>query len=184
MDTRTLCLGVLAGGEASGYEIKKALQEEFGLLMEVSHSSIYPALNELLHEGMVSCLEVRQEGKPDKKIYRLTDAGERALAEGLARSPARHKLRSEFLSVLMFAEFLPADRLRKILDERQDEFRHQLGLAAPYLGDTSEDASIGVRFVSGLGDAVLRAVIDYIDTNRGWLEAAAGSKLPSKGESR
>lgn len=184
MDTRTLCLGVLADGEASGYEIKKSLQEEFGLLMDVSHSSIYPALNDLLQEGLVSCLEVRQEGKPDKKIYRLTDAGERALAEGLARSPARHKLRSEFLSVLIFVEYLPPERLRQILDERHEEFRQQLGLAAPYLDDRSEEVSVGVRFVSGLGSAVLRAVIDYIDTNRGWLERAAGSKLPAEEETR
>jgi PadR family transcriptional regulator AphA len=184
MDIRTLCLGVLTAGESSGYEIKKALQEEFGLFMEVSHSSIYPALGELLQEGLVSCTEVRQEGKPDKKVYRLTEPGRQAFIEGLVRSPARHRLRSEFLTVLVFSQFLPPQRLRQILDERTEEFRQHRRQAMECLHDPSAALPAGARFAAGLGDVALKAIIDYIETNRGWLEEAAGTELQSHEETR
>ncbi|MCZ6511637.1 MAG: PadR family transcriptional regulator, partial [Alphaproteobacteria bacterium] len=49
MDTKTLCLGVLTHGDASGYEIKKALEDgPFGHIQEIGFGSIYPALAKLL----------------------------------------------------------------------------------------------------------------------------------------
>ena len=42
MDVRTLCLGVLSMGSASGYEIKKRLENGFGHFYDASFGSIYP----------------------------------------------------------------------------------------------------------------------------------------------
>jgi len=44
MDTKTLCLGVLTLGDASGYDVRKQLTETFSHFMEISPSGIYPAL--------------------------------------------------------------------------------------------------------------------------------------------
>ena len=45
MNVRTLCLGVLQFGEATGYEIKKIVEEGmFNHFIEASYGSIYPAL--------------------------------------------------------------------------------------------------------------------------------------------
>jgi PadR family transcriptional regulator AphA len=182
MDIRTLCLGVLTTDEASGYEIKKTLEENFGYFMDVSHGSIYPALAALLDEGLVSVQEVKQEGKPDKKVYALTDSGRAAFVEGLARSPARHRLRSEFLTVLVFANFLPAQRLREVLDARTSEFEQMHKLATDCGAGCSQPLPPGVRFAAGFGAAVTRAAADYIAANRDWLEASAqqNSSLPEE----
>ena len=64
MNIRTLCLGILSLGEASGYEIKKDIEEGlFGHFIEASFGSIYPALNQLAAEGHVTVREQEQTGK-------------------------------------------------------------------------------------------------------------------------
>ena len=58
MDVRTLCLGILSLGDATGYEIKKLVAEgSFSFFSEASYGSIYPALTKLTDEGLVSCVE-------------------------------------------------------------------------------------------------------------------------------
>lgn len=181
MDTRTLCLGILTKGPATGYEIKKAVEEHFGYFLDVSHSSIYPALADMREQGLVECEAVRQEGKPDKKVYHLTGPGREALVEGLSRSPGRHRVRSEFVGLLIFSEFLPAGRIRELIDERLAEWRGMRALA-----DCPPDAlgsdNPGVRFSAGLCDAILAAGIDYLERNRGWLEAAVGVGRNEEGD--
>ncbi|MBA1147515.1 PadR family transcriptional regulator [Ectothiorhodospiraceae bacterium WFHF3C12] len=180
MDTRTLCLAVLTDGPASGYEIKKAFEEHFGYFLDVSHGAIYPALADMREQGLVECEEVRQDGKPDKKLYRLTEAGRTALAEGLARSPGRHRVRSEFVALLIFSEFLPADRIRSLIDARLDEWRGMRELAQCPPDNVSEQRA-GVHFAMGLCDAILQAGVDYLERNRDWLESSLQAEAASKG---
>ena len=62
MDTRTLCLGALQLGEASGYEIKKMFED--GLLShlhQASFGAIYSALNRLEKEGLATATALAQE---------------------------------------------------------------------------------------------------------------------------
>lgn len=172
MDTRTLCLGILGDGEATGYEIKKFVEERFGHFLEVSQSAIYPALGELHREGLVSCREVRQDGRPDKKVYRLTETGRAALIEGLARSPGRHRVRSEFIALLLFARWLPPARVSELLDEREADFARILAC----LRQCADDADgPGQRFVGGLGEAMLGAGLAYIRAHRRELEDTVGA---------
>jgi len=181
MDTRTICLGVLSQGEATGYEIKKCIEDEFGFFLEVSHSAIYPALGDLHREGLLERREVRQDGRPDKKLYRLTEAGHRALKIGLAQSPGRHRVRSEFIALLLFAGYLPRGRVAALLDARLDEFERLVRFAQAC---DSDDAGSGPggRFAAGLGACMMRAGIDYIRRNRGWLEAELAERGPMKAE--
>jgi len=175
MDTRTLCLGLLTRGEASGYEIKQAVEQEFGHFLAISHSAIYPALAELNRDGLVTYTTVPQAQRPAKKVYRLTDSGQQAFRDGLAQSPGRHRVRSEFIALLVFGDYLPAQRLHELLDERCAEFSELLRLCRE---DCSE-APASARFAAGLGEAMLAAGLSYMEANRGWLEAAtpgAGSR--------
>ena len=80
MDVKSACLGVLACGDATGYEIRKQFEEgPFGHFFHAGFGSIYPALNRLQTEGLVSCMSLTQDRRPDKKIYTITAKGERTL---------------------------------------------------------------------------------------------------------
>lgn len=181
MDARTLCLGILTRGEASGYEIKKAIEEYFGYFLDVSHSAIYPALAELQREGLASCTEVQQSGKPDKKVYALTQAGRAALVEGVMRSPGRHRMRSEFLPLLLFSDYLTPERLAALLDERLQEWEAHKA-KAELCQQECDHAPAGLRFATGMQLAALGAVCEYIRSNRDWLVAAAGTETKTANE--
>ena len=76
MDARTLCLGALELGDASGYEIKKLYEEgDLSHFYAVGFGSIYPALTRLVDDGLAECFDQPQDKRPDKKVYALTEAG-------------------------------------------------------------------------------------------------------------
>ena len=70
MDVKTVCLGMLTEGPASGYDLKKAIRVDVQLtFFAAGYGSIYPALSTLSESGLVDCEEIPQEGKPDRKVY-------------------------------------------------------------------------------------------------------------------
>jgi PadR family transcriptional regulator AphA len=172
MDVKTLCLGVLTLRDMTGYEIKKHFEESFAHFFVAGYGSIYPALSELTRVGMVSCQDVAQAKRPDKKVYRITDAGRAQLARTLAQTPPRHKVRSEFLVLMYFAHLLTPERLAEVLDERVRD----IGGMLECIDNAFEDQgrrSPSHELVAGLGQVTLSAQRDYIRNNRDrWIEAA------------
>ena len=53
MDVKTVCLGMLTDGPASGYDMKKCFESSFGHFFPAGYGSIYPALATLARNGMV-----------------------------------------------------------------------------------------------------------------------------------
>ena len=107
MNVRTLCLGILSLQEASGYEIKKDVEDGlFCHFIDASFGSIYPALTQLAGEGFVTVREQEQTGKPDKKVYSITEAGRNALAKAISVVPAKDKYRSEFLFQMLLQDLV------------------------------------------------------------------------------
>jgi PadR family transcriptional regulator, regulatory protein AphA len=174
MDTKTLCLGALSFGDASGYEIKKLVEGSFGHFLAVSYGSIYPALNELCGQGLIECTLIAQDVRPDKKVYRLTDAGRSKLREELMGCRTTHKVRSEFLFVLCFAAILTPERLESVLGGQVEVFERNLRLVKLWL--ERDDLSPGARFAAGFGDAVMRAAVEYIRSNRGAVLPGGGAQ--------
>ena len=173
MDVKTLCLGVLSRGEASGYEIKKAFEEgPFSHFHQASFGSIYPALNALSAEGLVVVREQAQDKRPDKKIYSIAPKGRNALVAALMAAPAPDAVRSDFLFILSFAQYLPPARVDQLIDARVAWYREMLAR----MEGCSREAQLapGAHFVRGMGIAVYRAAADYLESHRGELLADLG----------
>lgn len=169
MDVRTLCLGVLSLGDASGYEIKKRLEEGFSHFYDASFGSIYPALNRLQDEGLVDCKHEAQSKRPDKKVYNLTTEGRLALVRELSDVPARDRIRSEFLVSMVFADLLPASHVAKLIDQRIAEHR----ACVVDLKEKEDTGTSAQRFVAGYGRAFYEAAIAYLEDNRHLVESEA-----------
>lgn len=119
MNVKTLCLSILYDGEASGYDIRRmCTEEEFAYFIEASYGSIYPALARLEEEGLVTSRLVPQEGKPARRVYSITEAGQTALTEQLSEPLADDVFRSPFLLFARFAHLLP----RELVEQRCKEF--------------------------------------------------------------
>lgn len=170
MDVKTLCLGVLCLGEASGYEIKKFFEDGFSHFYVAGFGSIYPALAQLTREGLVTCSDIQQEGRPAKKVYRITEPGKALFRRELAQSHPTHKVRSDFLLQLIFAPFLTEGRLEEVLALRMTDIRAELEhiKGCPQ----REGVPASAQFATGYARAVLQAGLDYIDKHREQLLAA------------
>ena len=112
MDVKTVCLGMLTDGPASGYDLKKCFESSFGHFFPAGYGSIYPALATLARNGHVEFEEVPQEGKPDRKVYSITKEGREALMEGLSNPRPTHKVRSEFLAMMCFAHLMTEEQVK------------------------------------------------------------------------
>ena len=123
MDVKTLCLGMLSFGDACGYDLKKRFEALFRHFYAAGYGSIYPALAELAEAGLVTCRAVPQERRPDRKVYRITEAGRQQFLDALHTTRPQHKLRSEFLAMIYFAELMDAERLDALLDDRLRHLR-------------------------------------------------------------
>ncbi len=163
LDTKTLCLGVMSLGAASGYEIKKAF-EDGGLnhIYHTSFGSIYPALTALTEEGLADCAEMAQEKRPDKKVYSITEAGRSTLLKALSAPPAEDKFRSDFLFTMFFAHLLPPSHVATLIDQRIAWY--ETCLAAMESSDCA--CSKGDGFVHGMGLAVYRGAVEYLKSHR------------------
>jgi len=176
MDVKTLCLGLLSLNEACGYDLKKNFESLFKHFFAAGYGSIYPALADLAEAGLVNCREVPQNGRPARKVYEITDAGRRHFQDSLGRTHPTHKLRSDFLVMMYFADQLDKNRLQRLLDTRISEFYDATAHIERLTEPRSADTPAGARFVAGFGKAVAEAAARYIEENRYLLESQANNQ--------
>ena len=166
MDVKTVCLGMLTDGEASGYDLKKNFESTFGHFFAAGYGSIYPALASLATQGLVECECIPQEGKPDHKVYRITDAGREYLLAALDNPNPSHKVRSEFLATLCFSHLMSEEQVETVLANRLDEIDTYMGMFDEIQSNCSRDWPPGMQFVVGFGRAMVEAKQKYIEENR------------------
>ena len=172
MDAKTVCLGVLTLGDATGYEIRKKFEEgPFQYFTDAGFGSIYPALNRLRDEGLVTCEEQSQPGRPDKKIYSITPEGRAGFSAAIRKAPGPDKIRSDFLLTLFFEHLLPPELIAEAVDERIEWYRAKL--EHMQCCDRAGWGS-GPVFVNEFGQAVYAAALAFLEKNRsGLVDAAA-----------
>ncbi|MFC7304006.1 PadR family transcriptional regulator [Streptomyces monticola] len=102
-------LGFVAMRPCTGYDLKRWLESEMSRMVRLphQHSQIYRTLARMSADGWVDHTVERNEGRPDSKVYRATDAGLSELHTRLAEpyTPAPDFGDPEFLMRYTFAIF-------------------------------------------------------------------------------
>ncbi len=173
MDIKTVCLGMLTDGEASGYDMKKSFESSFGHFFPAGYGSIYPALSTLARNGLVEFELVPQDGKPDRKVYTITKKGREVLMEGLADPNPSHKLRSEFLATTWFAHLMSDEQINTVVENKLEEINEFLEMIEQFQGENCPDMSPGAQFVAGYGKHMASAFKQYVEENRQLLRFSA-----------
>ena len=164
MDIKSLCLGILALGDATGYEIKKMVAEgSFSFFSEASYGSIYPALTKMTEDGLVTCREETQDGRPDKKIYSITHQGRNELMKTLSKDHAPDKVKSEFLAFLLFSEAMAPEKISDMITTRISQHRDKIRSMEELLNEEMTPAS---RFVVEYSLASQKAALSYLLANK------------------
>jgi len=166
MDVRTICLGILTRGDATGYEIKKTFEDDgYQHFVEASFGSIYPALNRLTEERLVSVRSEVQEKRPDRKVYSITPAGRAVFLGSLMKPLPEDRHRSPFVFAMLFSHLLPAERVTAMINSYIAQSEEKLAQIRE-----GEPKSPGEAFVNGLGRTIYEASLKYIRTHRADVE--------------
>ncbi|MEU7279979.1 PadR family transcriptional regulator [Streptomyces sp. NPDC045431] len=97
-------LALLARGPAHGYELKQDLEQLLGAAYPPTNvGQVYVTLGRLEKSGLIEGEEIAQESRPNKKIYRLTDAGQEALRAWFEETADEPRVRDEFFMKLALA---------------------------------------------------------------------------------
>ncbi|GAA4226271.1 DNA-binding PadR family transcriptional regulator [Streptosporangium album] len=93
MSLRMALLGLLtSSGPASGYDLTKLFESSINHAWQAKHSQIYPELNKMAADGLVT---VEEEGPRGRKTYTITGEGARELREWLIGKTPSRLVRSE-----------------------------------------------------------------------------------------
>jgi DNA-binding PadR family transcriptional regulator len=97
-----LLLAFVERGVGHGYELKQAIEGTLGdAVPPVNIGQIYATLARLERDGLVASSHVAQDGRPDKRVYALTDAGREELDAWFAAPADGPRLRDDFYTKLV-----------------------------------------------------------------------------------
>lgn len=97
-------LALLTHGQAHGYELKQDLEKLLGSAYpQPNVGQIYVTLGRLEKSGLIEGEDVEQSGRPNKRTYRLTDAGREAVQAWFEDSSEEPRVRDEFFMKLALA---------------------------------------------------------------------------------
>ena len=121
-------LGLLSFGEMSGYDLKGLADYSIAnFFWSPARSQIYAELRRLTSLGFVTETEVRQERRPDKRIYRLTSDGRRALSEWLEIPEVEPDIfKSTFLLKIFLGRLTPTETIVAQVEERRRQIEERL----------------------------------------------------------
>ncbi len=118
----------LSEREGSGYELARRFDRSIGFFWAATHQQIYRVLRRMEEAGWVTHTDVAQDGRPDKKVYRVADAGRAELTRWLAEPIEPTVLRDELGVKLRGASLGDLDAVRREVERHRGE--HAARLAA------------------------------------------------------
>jgi DNA-binding PadR family transcriptional regulator len=120
-------LAILANRACSGYDLAKRFDGSVGFFWHATHQQIYRELTKLENAGWVTVEVIRQDGRPDKKSYQITVAGETCLRDWMAQPLPLSPIKDELLIKLFVGHLVPPETLLALLHHQQAQ--HQENLA-------------------------------------------------------
>ncbi|MFD8542225.1 PadR family transcriptional regulator [Streptomyces sp. NPDC059649] len=165
--TAAALLGLLHGGEATGYQLWDAARTFIGDFWTVTRSQAYRELARLEERGMVQAQPIRARSA---RPYRLTDSGRAAFAEWLAVPPGPENIRYPLLLTLSFGQFLDDDRLLEYVAAHRSAHAERLRRYEEFDADPLFDRY--QRSTLRFGIHYERAVLAWMDELPGILRAS------------
>jgi PadR family transcriptional regulator, regulatory protein AphA len=110
--TEAAILGLLTRGEMSGYDLQRAAEAAGGFFWAPTKSRIYAVLPQLVDRGFATSREVRQTGRPNKQLYKITKTGRSAVQAWLEEPPSFEPERAPVLLKLYFGNLVAPETLR------------------------------------------------------------------------
>ncbi len=123
-------LGILSYRPMTGYNLKEVFDNAISHFWHAHLSQIYRELSRMEDEGLVVSEVQRREGRPDRKVYRITPRGREKFQSWLVSFPRNLAVRynDEFLLRLYFGGSIGRDevifQVTKYKKETEEKLRH------------------------------------------------------------
>jgi PadR family transcriptional regulator AphA len=120
-------LGLLSYRQMTGYDLKKMFDDSINNFWAASLSQIYRELGTLENKGYLTSEIEKQNDRPDKRIYGITDGGRDAVREWISNFPEKlsKEKRDEFTLRIFFGSNLTKEELifqfRRFKEEKQQQ---------------------------------------------------------------
>jgi DNA-binding PadR family transcriptional regulator len=116
---RYIILGLLGARPMSGYDIKQAFDRALASYWNAGSSQIYTTLKSLSATRLVESEVIEQKSRPNRKVYRLTSAGQEELDRWLREDVPERFTKDDFLTKLFFCgETSDEVALKHLLEHR------------------------------------------------------------------
>lgn len=118
MSLRHVILTLLSDSPATGYDITRAFDERLSFFWSASHQQVYRDLRKLADDELIEGQRIGQQSKPDKIVYRLTQAGSDELAHWLAQ-PGAPRINNELLVKLQAIDVIGPEKTIAMLEQQR-----------------------------------------------------------------
>ncbi len=159
-------LALLADGESHGYDLREQFEQAVGPQWgDLSIGHLYQVLDRLAREGLVRRRGVRQATRPDRIVYRLTDAGRAELDAWLETPFVRQSgYRDDFFLKLAAAARLGLDSLQRVITTQRKAYTGELRTLAQLRAQHESDPVVRL---------LIETAIDHTEANLRTVDRAA-----------
>jgi PadR family transcriptional regulator AphA len=183
MSLKHAILVLLENEPGSGYDLAQRFRSGIGHFWNASHQQVYQELKKLHRARLVKFEVEAQHERPDRKVYRITPAGHRALEAWFRTGVKPPRVKDELLIKVFGGHLTDRDVLLSELDDHLGRYRTRLDEYRELeQGYFSQDERVRERY--RLPYLTLRRGIRYILGMIDWLEEAKSliesGRLPAK----
>lgn len=119
-------MGFLYQKPMSGYDLKKTFDATVRHFWPADQSQIYKTLANLNNVGWVDLRVETHDGRPNSKIYSLTEPGRLALKEWMSKALPPMEMRMPWLIQLFFAGVLSDEDVIDLLKQFENNLQGQM----------------------------------------------------------
>jgi DNA-binding PadR family transcriptional regulator len=166
-------LGLLSYKDSTGYDLTRTFSDSLNNFWHAQSSQVYRELKRMEKSGWVTSSNIVQDGRPNKRLYTITDTGRKELAGWLAeaRPEIEHPHHAMVMRVFFGAENPEATAalLRKCIKQCRDilaleySTAHQTIAAYAEQIDQGQEKSMYWEFTLELGIAGTKTMLDWAE---------------------
>ncbi|TFB92602.1 PadR family transcriptional regulator [Cryobacterium sp. HLT2-28] len=166
MSLKFAILGVLELKPHTGYDLKKTIEASVAHFWSADQSQIYRTLALLVADGLAEVEVITQDGRPDRRLHRITPTGLTALHGWLASPLPPETPHDAFLVRVFFVGELGIPAATALLQARRAEADAVLFRLTALVG---QDGGEAVDLAHTLRRATLRNGIRHAAAELAWL---------------
>ncbi|MBN1230569.1 MAG: PadR family transcriptional regulator [Anaerolineales bacterium] len=172
-------LGLLYGGEMHGYDLFQCIEAEMKYIWKLSQPQVYNLLRRMEKQGNISGILQEQSGKPDKKVYQLTDCGKEHFYSWLF-TPSGSSIRAfrvDYLTKIYFLQRSFPTELSVHIQNQLDLLKSDLSSMHELMTNLEEIPDHGINQMAiDLRIRHLKILIDWLGTNHEMITQYKGVK--------